>query len=116
QKVSPSLSTAIVMFSGLVMVGILRALGSVTGICLITTGTVIKKMISKTSITSTRGVVLMVVFSSASSMSAEWTEIDMPDSSRAGLFLLLVGDEVGLKIAGEAAQAFVEDLVAPHQI
>ncbi len=57
------------MFSGLVCVGTLRSLGSVSWIDCVTTGIVIRKMISSTSITSTSGVVLMVEFiwSSASS-------------------------------------------------
>src|SRR4029077_9823483 len=56
----PSLSTATVMFSGLVCVGMLTALGSSTLTVLLITGMVIRKMISSTSMTSTRGVVLMV--------------------------------------------------------
>ena len=56
----PSLSTAIVMFSGLVWVGMLTALGRFTFTVLLITGMVIRKMMSSTSITSTSGVVLMV--------------------------------------------------------
>src|SRR5580658_10609417 len=49
-----------VMFSGLVCVGMLTAFGSCTGTVLVITGIVIRKMISSTSMTSTNGVVLMV--------------------------------------------------------
>src|SRR6267154_137076 len=55
----PFLSTAMVMFSGLVCVGILTALGRSTGTVLLITGMVMRKMISSTSMTSTSGVVLM---------------------------------------------------------
>ena len=60
------------MFSGLVCVAIFVAFGSCTGTAFMITGTVIRKMMSSTSITSTSGVVLMVVFSSASSLSGDW--------------------------------------------
>src|SRR5262245_18976073 len=55
-----------VMFSGLVCVGILEACGRSTFLKLVITGMVIKKMISSTSITSTRGVVLMVAITAGS--------------------------------------------------
>ncbi len=48
------------MFSGFVSRISLRSFGSVTGIDVVTTGIVMRKMISSTSITSTSGVVLMV--------------------------------------------------------
>src|SRR6516164_7684708 len=63
----PSLSTAIVMFSGLVCVGMLTAFGSCTGTVLVITGMVIRKMMSSTSITSTSGVVLMLAIAPPSS-------------------------------------------------
>src|SRR5215470_382901 len=63
----PSLSTAMVMFSGLVCVGMLTAFGSVTGTVLVITGIVIRKMMSSTSITSTSGVVLMLAIAPPSS-------------------------------------------------
>src|SRR5437763_3027501 len=56
-----------VMFSGLVCVGILTAFGRATGTVLVITGIVMRKMMSNTSMTSTSGVVLMfdiTVFSS----------------------------------------------------
>src|SRR5580698_9156177 len=104
-----SLSTAMTMFSGLVSVGMFRAFGSCTGTFFNTTGTVMRKMISITSITSTSGVVLIVVFRSASSESAEWTEIDILYVLRVArcALLLVVGDQVGLKIAREAAKPLI---------
>src|SRR5215469_12341986 len=63
----PSLSTAMVMFSGLVWVGMLTAFGSCTGTVLVITGMVIRKMMSSTSITSTNGVVLMLAIAPPSS-------------------------------------------------
>src|SRR5512143_2767967 len=67
------------MFSGLVSRISLRSFGSWTGIEVVTTGTVIRKMISSTSITSTSGVVLMVETTSSSS-AAEPTFIAMMSS------------------------------------
>ena len=51
------------MFSGLVWVGWFTSCGSATGIVCVTTGMVIRKMISSTSMTSTSGVVLIVATS-----------------------------------------------------
>ncbi len=59
QKMLPALSTEITMFSGLVSRTSTRSLGSCTGTDVVTTGMVIRKMMRSTSITSTRGVVLM---------------------------------------------------------
>ena len=55
------------MFSGFVSRISLRSFGSSTGTDVTTTGIVIRKMISNTSITSTRGVVLIVEMGSSSS-------------------------------------------------
>src|ERR1700730_17184235 len=63
----PSLSTATVMFSGLVCVGMLTALGSSTFTVLLMTGIVIRKMMSRTNMTSTSGVVLMLFITCCSS-------------------------------------------------
>src|SRR6201996_5865502 len=63
----PSLSTATVMFSGLVWVGMLTAFGNCTGTVLLMTGIVMRKMISSTNMTSTRGVVLMLFITACSS-------------------------------------------------
>src|ERR1043165_7579179 len=70
-------STDSVMFSGFVSRTSLRSLGSCTGIDVVTTGIVIRKMISSTSMTSTSGVVLIVETTSSSSPSAEPTFIAM---------------------------------------
>src|SRR6516225_8143304 len=56
-----------VMFSGLVCVGMLTAFGSCTGTVLVITGMVIRKMMRSTSITSTSGVVLMLAIAPPSS-------------------------------------------------
>jgi hypothetical protein len=66
QNTSPSLFTAMTMFSGLVCVGTLRSFGSSTGTFCTTTGMVMRKMISITSITSTSGVVLIAAITSSS--------------------------------------------------
>jgi len=52
--------------SGLVVVGSNRTLGSFTGIVWMTTGTVIRKMIRSTSITSVSGTTLMSDIASSS--------------------------------------------------
>src|SRR5882762_6046094 len=84
QYTSPSLSTAIVMFSGLVCVGILTAFGRETGTVLVITGIVMRKMMSSTSMTSTSGVVLIFDITVTSSELAP-TLIDMSYSSRDAL-------------------------------
>ena len=66
QNTSPSLLTAMTMFSGLVWFGMLRSFGSSTGTCWMIAGMVIRKMMSSTSITSTSGVVLMADITSCS--------------------------------------------------
>ena len=68
QKMSPSLLTEMMMFSGLVWRAMLVSFGSATGTVCVTTGMVIRKMISSTSITSTSGVVLIVETTSSSSL------------------------------------------------
>src|SRR6266850_850952 len=67
QNTLPSRSTAMTMFSGLVCVGRLRSFGSSSATFCTTTGMVMRKMISSTSITSTSGVVLICEFRSSSS-------------------------------------------------
>src|SRR3569833_1904144 len=66
-----------ITFSGFVSRISTRSLGSVTGIDVVTTGMVIRKMISSTSITSTRGVVLIADMTSSSSPEAGPTAIAM---------------------------------------
>ena len=65
------------MFSGFDSRISLRSFGNSTGIELRTTGTVMRKMISRTSMTSTSGVVLIVDITSSSSPSAVPTFIAM---------------------------------------
>ena len=81
QNMSPSLLMEMVMFSGFVCVGTLRSFGSSIGTCWMTTGMVIRKMMSSTSITSTSGVVLMADITSWSSSSASWPTV-MPMALR----------------------------------
>src|SRR5438477_2314272 len=66
QYTSPSLFTEISMFSGLVWRAMLLSLGRFSATVCVTTGMVIRKMISSTSITSTSGVVLMLETTSSS--------------------------------------------------
>ena len=77
QKMSPSLLTEMLMFSGLVATAMFVSFGSDSWTVCVTTGIVIRKMISSTSITSTSGVVLIVEMASCSSSSAEPTLIAM---------------------------------------
>src|SRR5580765_323118 len=99
----PSLSTAMVMFSGLVWVGILTAFGSFTGTVLVITGMVIRKMISSTSITSTSGVVLILSIAPPSSPP---TFIAMVRSSRAA-FEARAGVPQGTPVAPELLRSLV---------
>src|SRR6476659_8759323 len=69
QKMSPSLLTEMSMFSGLVWRAMWVSFGSCTGIVCVTTGIVIRKMMSRTSITSTSGVVLIAETTSSASPS-----------------------------------------------
>src|SRR5688572_18663146 len=122
QNTSPSLFTAITMFSGLVCVTTLRSSGSFTGICWTTTGIVIRKMMSSTSITSTRGVVVVAAITSCSSFSTSWpTVIAMAillagGGDRAGGGLLgVAAHEDHVQVGREGAQVLHRDLVAAHQ-
>src|SRR4029079_7719955 len=81
----PEPSTEGVMFSGFVYGTSFCSFGSVTGIDVVTTGIVIRKMIRSTSMTSTSGVVLMVETTSSSSPSAEPTFIAMASAPRVRL-------------------------------
>src|SRR5471032_1891500 len=73
----PVLLTAIVMFSGFVVVGMLTAFGRSTFTVRVMTGIVIRKMMSSTSMTSTRGVVLIVAIMAGPSPVGEPTCIDI---------------------------------------
>src|SRR6476660_4373472 len=112
------LSIASTIFSGFVVVGIFFVFGRFTGTTFTITGMVIRKMMSSTSITSTSGVVLIVVFSSGSSPSADATCMAMVrylDSSDRVLFLAALGDQISLQIAREAPQLLVDHLVAANE-
>src|SRR5476649_2601266 len=109
------------MFSGLVTVTTLRSLGSSSVIDCVTTGIVIRKMINSTSITSTRGVVLMVeVTSSSSPLSPGPTFIDMRVPSRyrrssKNASSALAGQQDVVQVAREGTNLFHHRLVAAHQ-
>src|SRR5687768_13138259 len=122
QNTSPSLLTAITMFSGLVTVTTLRSSGSLTGICWTTTGIVIRKMMSSTSITSTRGVVLMAAITSCSWFSTSWPTVMAitgllaggGDGARGGL-LRVAAHEDHVQVRREGAQVLHRNLVAAHE-
>src|ERR1051325_6158649 len=98
------------MFSGLVCVGTLRSLGSSSATFCTTTGMVMRKMISSTSITSTSGVVLICEFRSSSSA---WpTCIAMSDHLVRGV---AAAEQRHLHAAGEATYVLHRHAVAPHQ-
>src|SRR5512140_1302010 len=118
QKMWPPWSTEMMMFSGLVSRTSTRSLGRTTGIEVVTTGMVIRKMISSTSITSTRGVVLMVEMTSSSSPPDGPTAIDMKSSGTAGRRLRgLPGraQDHGVEFLAELAHLVHHGLVAPGQ-
>src|SRR5579859_269366 len=118
----PALSTAMVMFSGLVCVGILTAFGSSSGTVLVITGMVIRKMMSSTSITSTSGVVLMVAIMPPPSGAPTCMDIvsyslraDRRGASRAAPGCGLLAERRGLgSRRARAARPF--DLDPTHQI
>src|SRR5512133_1200141 len=104
-------------FSGLVSRTSTRSLGSCTGIDVVTTGMVIRKMISSTSITSTRGVVLMADMTSSSSPEAGPTAIAMAYSLKFRSGRRLSGaaggaDDDGVEFVGEFAHFVHHGLVA----
>src|SRR5882672_354736 len=110
QNTLPSRSTAMTMFSGLVWVGRLRSRGRSTGMFCTTTGMVIRKMMSSTSITSTSGVVLICEFRSSSSA---WpTCIAMSERL---VRSVAAAEQRHLHSAAEAAHLFHGDAVAAHQ-
>src|SRR6185503_7692845 len=129
QNTSPSLLMAITTFSGLVCVGTLRSFGSASGTCCTTTGIVMRKMMSSTSITSTSGVVLMAAITSCSPSETSWpTVIAMGypscpprrlsrgrDGRGGGTRLRAAADEDHVQVRAERAQLLERDLVAAHQ-
>src|SRR5438045_6111415 len=109
----PVRSTEMTMFSGLLSRTSLTSFGSWTGIDIVTTGIVIRKMISSTSITSTRGVVLMVETTS-SSPSGEPTFIATALSPDDDGFWRRA-QQYGVQIRAETAHALHRGLVAAHE-
>src|SRR5512138_3807121 len=103
-------STDSTMFSGFVSRISLRSFGSSTGIDVTTTGMVIRKMISSTSMTSTSGVVLIVEI--ASSSSAGPTLIAMASRLRGNL---RGREEHRVQLAAERAHLLHHRLVAPDE-
>src|SRR5262245_40225667 len=118
QNTSPSLFTAITMFSGLVCVTTLRSFGRSTGTCWTTTGIVIRKMMSSTSITSTSGVVLMAAITSCSVFSTSWPTVIAIANLLAGggdgalRDVLVAAHEDHVEVGREGAQVVHRDLVA----
>src|SRR5882672_2502376 len=109
---SPSRSTAISMFSGLVIRGRLRSFGSCTGTVWVTTGIVMRKMIKRTNMTSTRGVVLMLETTSSSSPDAP-TFIAMVASRSCSVGT--AAEQQRVHFDGEGANALHRGLVAADQ-
>src|SRR5580765_4367904 len=107
------------MFSGFVCRAMLVSFGSVIGTVCVTTGMVIRKMISSTSITSTSGVVLIAETTSSSSPSLEPTFIAMAASSlRRGALAArtdLGAHQDAVQVGAEAAHRLHRDLVAADQ-
>src|ERR1051325_2502174 len=109
------------MFSGLVTVTTFFSLGSSSVIDWVTTGIVIRKMISRTSITSTRGVVLMVELTSSSPSPLSLpTFIAMGIPSRywrsgVNASSALAGQQDVVQVAGEGADLFHHRLVAADE-
>src|SRR5271155_1620085 len=99
------------IFCGLVWVTWLRSFGSTSGTVCVTTGMVIRKMISSTNITSTSGVVLMADTTS-SSPSEGPTLIAMVSDLGADA---AAGQQHAVQVAGEVAYPFQRPLVAGDQ-
>src|SRR5882724_1235920 len=110
QNTLPSRSTAITTFSGFVCVGRLRSSGRSTGMFCTTTGMVMRKMMSSTSITSTSGVVLIWEFRSSSSACP--TCIAMSGRLVLGV---AAAKERHLEAAAEAAHLLHRDAVPAHE-
>src|SRR6476619_6331933 len=115
QKMSPSLLTEMSMFSGLVWRGMLLSFGSCTGIVWVTTGIVIRKMMSSTSITSTSGVVLMEETTSSSSPPEPTVMAMARPSASARRRRDARAHQHAVQVAAEAANRFHRHLVAPDQ-
>src|ERR1035437_3930775 len=101
------------MFSGLVSRISTRSLGSESLIEVVTTGMVMRKMMSSTSITSTRGVVLMADMTASSpSSSLEPTFMDM---GAAFSGFLDRAQYHGVQVLAEGAHVVHDGFVASHQ-
>src|SRR5690349_7669014 len=114
----PEGSTEMMMFSGLVSRTSTRSFGRDTGIEVVTTGIVIRKMISSTSITSTRGVVLMAEMTSSSddSPTAIAMAVLLRGACRGRLRGLSGGaHDHGVEFVGELAHLVHDRLVAAGQ-
>src|SRR5207344_639459 len=96
-------------FSGLDSRTSTLSFGSVTGIEVVTTGMVIKKMINSTSITSTSGVVLMVAMTASSSPPEE------PRFMAIGSGLASRRQDHRVQLVAESAHVVHHTLVAPHE-
>src|SRR5437868_1106217 len=110
QKRLPSRSTAMTMFSGLVCVGRLRSFGRSSAMFWTTTGMVMRKMMSRTSITSTSGVVLICEFRSSSSACPTCIAMSGHLVGR-----VPAAEQRHLHAAAEAAHVFHGDAVAAHE-
>src|SRR5215510_3712286 len=106
----PAWSTDSTMFSGFVSRTSLRSFGSSTGTDVTTTGIVIRKMISNTSMTSTSGVVLIA--ETTSSSSAWPTFIAMASGPCHGL---RVRQQHRVQLGAEAAHLLHHRLVAADE-
>src|SRR5437763_12717284 len=123
-----------VMFSGLVCVGMLAAFGMGTFTVCVISGIRTRKMMSSTSITSTSGVVLMVAITLTSPPPPEPTLMAMASPPSAGVSLAdrrrlgagrprpaaFAADsgsahQVGMQVGGKVPQRVLEDLVATEQ-
>src|SRR5450631_81391 len=111
----PPTSTDSVMFSGFVSRISLRSFGNWTGIAVVITGIVMRKMINSTSITSTSGVVLMADRTSSSSPPAGPTFIAMIEGLLGLCRRVWRAEQDGVQVGSESANAFHRRLVAPNQ-
>src|SRR5687767_14887109 len=113
----PAGSTEIMMFSGLVSRTSTRSLGKETGIEVVTTGMVIRKMISNTSITSTRGVVLISEMTSSSDVSPTAMDMAVLLGRAGGRLRGLAGGahDHGVQFVGELTHLVHHRLVAARQ-
>src|SRR5215831_16182498 len=108
------LSTEMMMFSGLVSRISFRSFGSWTGIDVLTTGIVIRKMISSTSMMSTSGVVLIVEITLSSSPSGDPTFIAMA-LTPGGCRLRRTAEQHGVQVGAEGANPIHRRLVAANE-